>query len=195
MDRIIKFRGKIKDKKRAKELNLKVGDWVYGYYFHDEGLELVNGKSKEFDRHYIINTPYFEEFIEVIPETIGQFTGLYDIEKNEIYNNDIVSEQDHFVNSDRLIYQKIQWKETYSCWLRGEYQRLTPKNIERYKIKVVGNIYDNKKLEFYDYLLKNGGGYYTEIDDRNNINIWDVIRLLAIFRKQYLHSKMVHSQK
>lgn len=31
--------------------------------------------------------------------------------------------------------------------------------------------YDNKKLGFYEYLLKNGGGYYTEIDDRNNINI------------------------
>lgn len=31
--------------------------------------------------------------------------------------------------------------------------------------------YDNKKLGFYEYLLKNGGGYYTEIDDKNNINI------------------------
>ena len=31
--------------------------------------------------------------------------------------------------------------------------------------------YDNKKLEFYDYLLKNGGAYYTEIDNKNNINI------------------------
>ena len=143
---IIKFRGKIKDKKRAKELNLKVGEWVYGYYFHDEGLKFVNGKSKEFSRHYIINTPYPEEWIEVIPETIGQFTGLYDVEKNEIYDNDIVSEQGHFVKSNRLVYQKIQWKENYSCWLRGEYQRLTPKNIERYKIKVIGNVIDNKNL-------------------------------------------------
>ena len=31
--------------------------------------------------------------------------------------------------------------------------------------------YDSQKLGFYEYLLKNGGGYYTEIDDRNNINI------------------------
>lgn len=146
MDRIIKFRGKIKDEQRAKELNLKVGDWVYGYYFHDTGVIVHKKEIKEFDRHYIINTPYIGEFIEVIPETIGQFTGLYDVEKNEIYDNDIVSEQGHFVNSDRLIYQKIQWKENYSCWLRGEYQRLTPKNIQRYKIKVVGNVYENKNL-------------------------------------------------
>ena len=75
---IIKFRGKIKDKKRAKELNLKVGNWVYGYYFHDTGVIVHKKEIKEFDRHYIINTPYIGEFIEVITETIGQFTGLYD---------------------------------------------------------------------------------------------------------------------
>ena len=80
-----KFRGKIKDEKRAKELNLKVGDWVYGYYFHDEGLELINEESREFDRHYIINTPCFEEFIEVMPESVRQFTGLYDKNGKEIY--------------------------------------------------------------------------------------------------------------
>ena len=31
--------------------------------------------------------------------------------------------------------------------------------------------YDKQKLNFYDYLLQNGGGYYAEIDDKNNISI------------------------
>ncbi|MEI0510145.1 histidine phosphatase family protein [Brachyspira intermedia] len=31
--------------------------------------------------------------------------------------------------------------------------------------------YDKQKLNFYDYLLQNGCGYYAEIDDKNNINI------------------------
>lgn len=31
--------------------------------------------------------------------------------------------------------------------------------------------YDKQKLDFYDYLLQNGCGYYAEIDDKNNINI------------------------
>lgn len=85
MDRIIKFRGKIKDIVRAKELNLKVGDWVYGYYFHDEGIIIHKREIKKVDNHYIITTPYKGEFIEVEKETIGQFTGLYDKNGKEIY--------------------------------------------------------------------------------------------------------------
>lgn len=83
--REIKFRGEIKNKKRAKELNMKLGDWVYGYYFLDEGLELINRKSKMFCRHYILTTPYSEEFIEIYPETVGQYTGLHDKNGKEIY--------------------------------------------------------------------------------------------------------------
>lgn len=75
-----------------------------------------------------------------------QYTGLKDKNGKEIYEGDIVAEKGHYVNSDRLVYQKIQWKENYSCWLRGEYQRLTPKNIKTYQIEVVGNIYDNPEL-------------------------------------------------
>ena len=75
-----------------------------------------------------------------------EFTGLKDKNGKEIYEGDIVAEKGHYVNSDRLVYQKIQWKENYSCWLRGEYQRLTPKNIKTYQIEVIGNIYDNPEL-------------------------------------------------
>ena len=31
--------------------------------------------------------------------------------------------------------------------------------------------YDNKKMSFYDYLVKNGSGFLTEIDKKNNLNI------------------------
>ncbi|WP_300368589.1 histidine phosphatase family protein [Brachyspira sp.] len=31
--------------------------------------------------------------------------------------------------------------------------------------------YEKQKLEFYDYLLQNGSGYYAEIDDKNYISI------------------------
>ena len=31
--------------------------------------------------------------------------------------------------------------------------------------------YDNKKMSFYDYLVKNGSGFLTEVDEKNNIHI------------------------
>ena len=77
---------------------------------------------------------------------ICQYTGLKDKNGKEIYEGDIVAEHGHYYNSDKIVYQKIQWKENYSCWLKGEYERLTPKNVEKYKIEVVGNIYENSEL-------------------------------------------------
>lgn len=123
--REIKFRGKdILHKK-----------WQYGSLAKDEPQKA----------YYIIDNDYGRG-IDVDESTIGQYTGLKDINGKEIYEGDIVAEKGHYVNSDRLVYQKIQWKENYSCWLRGEYQRLTPKNIKTYQIEVVGNIYDNPEL-------------------------------------------------
>jgi hypothetical protein len=69
MGRQIKFRGKRTDS----------GKWACGYYLQD----LTSGKV----RHYIFNCPLM---IEVIPETVGQFTGLYDMNGKEIYEDDIL---------------------------------------------------------------------------------------------------------
>lgn len=123
--------------------------WVSGYYAWQDG------------QHTII-MPYIEGFCKSVLDgnalplisvshdidiaTLGQYTGLKDINGKEIYEGDIVAEKGHYVKSDRILYQKIQWKDTYSCWLRGEYQRLTPKNIKTYQIEVVGNIYENSDL-------------------------------------------------
>ena len=63
MKREIKFRGK--DPK---------GGWVEGYYLQD----LTQGEM----RSYIFNCPCYWE---VVPETVGQFTGLLDKMRKEIY--------------------------------------------------------------------------------------------------------------
>ena len=126
--REIKFRGK--HIHAFVEPN-NTGIWVYGYLCND---------------HYINSEELMGEML-VDKDTVGQFTGLKDVDGTEIYEGDILEETGHFyMDNDRKTYSEVKWKANYSCWLRGDYQRLTPNNIKKWKCRVVGNIWDNKEL-------------------------------------------------
>jgi len=126
MTREIKFRGKVKH--RDPMTNPENG-WVEGYYFQD----LTRGEM----RSYIFSTTLF--FWEVIPETVGQFTGLIDKNGDEIWEHDIVD-----WDGVMLVVEFIDGR---FC-MRENYEGATLHDLffERNEISVIGNCFDNPEL-------------------------------------------------
>lgn len=134
-----KFRGK----------SIKTKEWVYGYYW-------TNENGNHFIRQTIdLKNCFTIADVEVIPETVGQYTLLKDLDKNNIYMGDILKIDDNI----RRIYdlKDIMYVDFIegSFYLKAEKEikwsmlRCLPAlvNIEgNIRAEVIGNIYDNPEL-------------------------------------------------
>lgn len=141
--REIKFRGKFIYANTDGKLI-----WTYGNLYQTDTLRNV-GKAKIFG-----NIRYNEDIIitdnEVILGTVGQFTGLYDKNGNEIYEGDIICTHD---SQNNPIMHEIYYLENgarfatrmigYEFLERGT---ITQKWLNEIGFEVVGNIYDNPEL-------------------------------------------------
>ena len=111
------------------------GEWIEGSLL---GIDWCDKPST-----YSIapNTPV-SVFYSVIPETVGQFTGLTDKNGKRIFEGDIVS----LVKHDSLIYKVV--------YVPCRYELVNSKGVncfvlDIYKsenIEVIGNIHDNPEL-------------------------------------------------
>ncbi|MDR2207143.1 MAG: YopX family protein [Flavobacteriaceae bacterium] len=145
MKRKIKFRGKRNNDNR----------WTYGgavgnwnnctFIIPDDSFSFsCNGSDIDFDVDY------------VLPETVGQFTGLHDKNGKEIYEHDIVilNEPEPYNYVDCLIkYENATASfclialyddcSIYELYKKGTVMSLY---IPIEKIEVIGNIHENKDL-------------------------------------------------
>lgn len=110
------------------------GEWVYGFYFQKQNPLSSDGLPIT---HCISDIPPFG--YEVIPETVGQFTGLYDKNGKRIFDRDILS----FETMRGTISFTVYYDEECGVWqpFGDSYCGFDPKDVE-----VIGNIHDNPEL-------------------------------------------------
>lgn len=120
------------------------GEWIEGYFV----------KIKDVTEHNLILTGElskgaYTDFIgyEVDPETLCQFTGLYDKNGNKIWENDIlVAHLDESYPEDTT-YETIEWG--VAGWVTHEANSVDRQYLDEFDLEhfeVVGNIFDNKEL-------------------------------------------------
>jgi hypothetical protein len=112
--RDILFRGKTKE-----------GNWVTGSY--------IRGAK------YFINVREDEQQYEVIPESIGEYTGMYDVYGNRIFEGDIV----------QSLFNGIPYKTGKIIFQYSKFVFETPSDYSEMiscDFQIIGNIYDNPEL-------------------------------------------------
>lgn len=158
--REILFRGKRKDNGEWD------GEWVFGDLIRNL---IYDGREKEMR----IGDIYFEHngdihgtaVYKVVPETVGQFTGLTDKNYKKIFEGDILKivssvkgglvENTRFFESEKRIDCAVVLQDNktggyrLNVYNKGKYKRnskFTKGNLICYEAEVIGNIYDSPEL-------------------------------------------------
>jgi uncharacterized phage protein (TIGR01671 family) len=131
--RTIKFRGQRVDN----------GEWVYGYLFYTS-----YSSADKFGLKPCIQVCDFDKMIytasfEIIPETVGQFTGKKDRCNVDIYEGDVVRIND-FVNSNGIqngwVSNRVQEIKGIKYGIQVSFLEFIP------YCEVIGNVHENPEL-------------------------------------------------
>lgn len=138
MNREILFKAKRKDN----------GEWVEGYYVYCRKrhyiLPVLN-KAIGFDERE-------DEWVEVDPDTLCQYTGLTDKNGNKIWENDIISIAAYSYDEPEDDYfGVVAYCEKDACWSLNnneKYGEIICECFGSYTTEIInhGNIFDNPEL-------------------------------------------------
>jgi uncharacterized phage protein (TIGR01671 family) len=127
-------------------------EWVYGYYVAcGDKHYIFTGEKGNFPVTAVHRLMY-EGFIhlEVIPETVGQFTGLLDMNGKEIYDGDILGGKGKIIGFVKDGVRGYCYDVIYAKPLSNGETRwslyATVTDDYNGSIEVIGNIHDNHEL-------------------------------------------------
>lgn len=137
------FRGKRKDN----------GEWVEGFYVCLSNHACFANQLRY--KHYIVRDVCLDfnlggaEEVEVVPETVGQYTGLKDKNGRRIFEDDIV-EVEYNANYGGIAKQRIgifQVELHNGCFMKRRegdaYYLFCPTDVHT----IIGNIHDNPDMK------------------------------------------------
>lgn len=123
--REIKFRGRRTDN----------GEWVYGDLVHTGTDAIAILES---------GAPCLEAVTDVVPESVGQFTGLYDKNGKEVYERDIVEIDGAIKGIVRYNARHCRYEMATVCEPLENERIPLGRSIDDWE--VIGNIHANPKL-------------------------------------------------
>ena len=123
MQREILFRGK----------SIETGEWIYGSLI---GNDVIVGKIVEFEEDYFCT----ESWNKVYPETVGQFTGVDDVNGKMIFEGDVYN------MGDKNIRYIVEFRRAQFIGKQVKSSSYVGINYWSGEIVLVGNIHDNPEL-------------------------------------------------
>ena len=156
--RQIKFRGKRIDN----------GEWVYGNLIRMESSHKYGNNSK-FSNCWIMEMDDLDvdcfvgkgvrvgnQLIQVDPETVGQYTGLQDSKGKEIYEEDLLQDENGI--------GEVEWVQEHCAFLvftrnPSQYHKIESDGVLK-NTEIIGNIYE------HPHLLEVESNGITTKDDR-----------------------------
>lgn len=127
MNRTIKFRGK----------DINTGEWLYGNLIQRIGR--YPGIMFSYEQNGKIH--YSEQPVD--PDTVGQFTGLYDRNGEEIYEGDIIIQQG-YSGKRRMLVQFEQG--AFITGKHGGSSTITRPMLIQKRCEMIGNVTDDPEL-------------------------------------------------
>ncbi len=117
---------------------------------HDNGIWIYGSLFKRINTQYIFPLPISTSNAEVIPETVGQFTGLTDQNGKKIFEGDIIRAKIEDGNHSGFTWpdMPVDFQQGSFCMTdrKGYVFCVLGAFAPSVTLEVIGNIHDNQEL-------------------------------------------------